>query len=334
MTDSRFDFALIPSGPVNETAAFAELGEELGYRCMWIPDQGFHRDPFCIAALAAQRTNSIDIGIGITSPWTRLPVQIARVAATLDEVSAGRLRLGLGMGNKRHVLAPLGLPSAHAPQRMEDAVAILRALLRGERVTFAGRDDTLIEVALDFPTRPDVPLYIGTRGPRMLELCGRVADGVLVESLFNADGLGYVFDHIGRNGAGAGASDRLDVVAWQLVHVTDDARPVIDTHKPWIARSIQAGPPLAMERIGIDPEVIARVSAAMNRGDADTAIAAVTDDTVRSLMLVGPPGDLIERVQGVFDRGATTISALGIGRYDDVASSLRRFARDVMTAFA
>src|SRR4051812_45135853 len=94
--EARFDFGFIPSGPVAETVALVRSGEELGYRCAWIPDQGFHRDPFSLLTAAAQATTNIGLGVGVTTPFTRLPLQIARAAATVDEFAQGRLKLGLG----------------------------------------------------------------------------------------------------------------------------------------------------------------------------------------------------------------------------------------------
>jgi alkanesulfonate monooxygenase SsuD/methylene tetrahydromethanopterin reductase-like flavin-dependent oxidoreductase (luciferase family) len=68
---SRFDFAFIPERSLTESVDLIRLGEELGYRGAWIPDQGFHRDPFVVVAHAADGTERIALGVGITSPYTR-----------------------------------------------------------------------------------------------------------------------------------------------------------------------------------------------------------------------------------------------------------------------
>jgi 5,10-methylenetetrahydromethanopterin reductase len=333
MSDGRFDFAFMPTMPLTDAVGLAELGERLGFRCMWVPDQGFQRDPFCIQALAAQRTSSLGLGIGITSPFTRLPMQIARAVATLDEAAGGRVRLGLGTGNTAHVLTPLGLPTDRPVDRMRDGMTIVRALLRGETVTFDGPHDRLTAVALECDPRPEIPLYVGTRGPRMLELAGELADGVLVESLFNGDGLPYVVERLRSGADGRRPEGSIDLVSWQLVVVTDDPAPVIQAHKPWIARALQVGPPRAMARVGVNPEVTSRVAAAMNRGDREAATAAVTDEAVRCLMLVGRPADLIARIERIFALGATSISLVGIGGPEQIASNLQAVSRDVMPAF-
>jgi len=334
MTDVCFDFGFIPSRPVADTVDLVRHGEQLGFRCAWIPDQGFHRDPFALLAVAAQATTHIGLGVGITTPFTRLPLQIARAAATVDELAEGRFTLGLGTGNVAHVLRPLGVPYAQPVTRMREAIRIIRQLLAGEAVTVETEYDRLDHVQLEFtPHRADIPVYIGTRAPRMLELCGAEADGVLVESLFNA--MPSVTKQLakGAENAGRSASD-VDVVSWQLVIVTDDPGPVIDAHKPWIARSIQIGPLDVMRQVGIHEDVIQGVTAAMNRGDTDAATAAVTDEAVQCLMLIGTARDISARVERILADGADAIGLVGVGSYETFSETLTACARHVMPALA
>src|SRR5581483_8191671 len=309
-------------------------GEELGYRCAWIPDQGFHRDPFALLAVAAEATASIGLGVGITTPFTRLPLQIARAAATVDELADGRFKLGLGTGNVAHVLRPLGVHYAQPVARTRDAIRIIRGLLAGEVVTVDSEYDRLDHVQLEFaPRRSDIPIYIGTRAPRMLEMSGAEADGVLVESLFNA--LPSVTERLKKGAERAGRSvDDVDVVSWQLAIVTDDPGPVIQAHKAWIARSIQIGPLEVMQQVGIDEEVIRDVVAAMERGDTEAATGAVTDEAVQCLMLISTADDLIPRIERILDDGADAIGLVGVGSYEAFSETLTACARRVMPAFA
>lgn len=332
---SRFDFAFIPAGPVQETVDLIKLGEQLGYRCGWLPDQTFHRDPFSLLSICAQATQTIGLGLGITSPFTRLPVQIARAAATVDEIAGGRFRLGLGTANLDHVLVPLGIPMTHPARRLRDAVSIIRRLLAGEKVEFDGVADRLAGVKLDFtPLRPNLPIYLGTRGPKILEVAGEMADGVLSESLFNAGGLPYVLDHLRLGAARSGRSiATVDVVAWQLVQVTDDVKSAIAAQKKWVARSIKLGPPDAMRRVGIEDHVITRVTDAVAHGDWDQAVSFIPDEAVNCLMIIGTPKQVSERLAQVFDRGASSVALLLLGATDILRQTLTRFAQEVMPDF-
>src|SRR5690242_8020369 len=99
-------FALVP-GPPRETAALVAEAEALGFDGVWLGDQGFGYDPFVTVAACAAATSTIRLGVGLTTPFTRLPVQIARAVATLHDAADGRLALALGTGNIPHVLRPL-----------------------------------------------------------------------------------------------------------------------------------------------------------------------------------------------------------------------------------
>jgi len=332
---SRFDFAFIPAGPIRQTVELVRLGEELGYRCAWLPDQTFHRDPFTVLAICAQSTSSIGLGLGITSPYTRLPVQIARAAAAVDEIAAGRFRLGLGTANLDHVLTPLGIAMSNPAGRLRDSVTIIKRLLAGEQVDFDGIVDHLRKVRLDFaPIRNHIPIYIGTRGPKLLQLAAESCDGVLVESLFNANGLPYVFDNlrIGAARSGKSLSD-VDVVAWQVVHVTDNVKEAVEAQKRWVARSIKVGPPDAMHRVGIEDEVIQHVTDAVAAGDWDRAVTLVPDEAVNCLMIIGTPDQVSQKIAAIFERGASTVSLLLLGSAESHRNNLTRFAREIMPAF-
>jgi 5,10-methylenetetrahydromethanopterin reductase len=331
-----FDFAFVPAGPVQETVELVRLGERLGYRCAWLPDQTFHRDPFVLLGVCAQATQEIGLGVGITSPFTRLPAQIARAAAVVDEISGGRFRLGLGTANPDTVLGPLGLELTNPYRRLRDAITIIRQLLAGKSVNFDGRFDHLQGVQLDFvPTRPSLPIYIGTRGPKLLELTGETADGVLSESLFSGDGMSYVREHVT---AGVIKSQRslrdVDIVSWQLVRVTTHPHDAVADQRPWAARSIKIGPRDVMIRLGVEEGVVDRVTEAARRGDWDSAINHVTDDAVNRLMIIGSPSDITQRMSEIFQKGANSVSLLLLGRMDEVRNTLTRFAREVMPKFA
>ncbi|WP_281690367.1 LLM class flavin-dependent oxidoreductase [Pseudonocardia thermophila] len=328
MSAPAVDFCYVPGGPVSEVAMLAALGEQLGFRCIWIPDQGFYRDPFLLAGVAAAATSRIDIGIGITMPMTRHPVQIARAAATLDEMSGHRLRLGLGSGNIEHVVKPLGLPTRDTVERVRTGVQEIRALLSGESIRYT--DSTHRTVALDFKPERVMPIYIGARGPRMLAMAGEVADGVLMESLFNADGIPHALERVAA-GRPRGAGP-LDIVAWQVVVATDDQQREIDVYRPWISRILQGGPVEALVRVGVAEETVRTVRAAAADGRTSDAVAAVTDDAVRCLVMVGSEAELVERFIELGSRGCTAISVLSTKGVAETAANLTRIGTSVLPA--
>ncbi|WP_214366375.1 LLM class flavin-dependent oxidoreductase [Pseudonocardia sp. H11422] len=330
MTGPAFDFCFLPNAPLAEIVDLARLGESLGYRTMWIPDQDFLHDPFVLAAAVAGGTDRIGVGIGITTPLTRHSAHIARVAASLDELSGHRLTLGLGSGNIDHVVRPMGFPAAGPLGRVRDGIAAVTALLRGEPVRFA---DDAPEVRLGVEVTRQIPLYLGARGPKMLELAGRTADGVLVESLFNGAGMAHAVDCVRSGVEGSGRDTTVDVVSWQVVVVSDDPRSELDRFRSWVARMMQVGPPEAMLRIGVAEENLERVVGLMAAGRAAEAAAAVSDESVQCVVLVDTPARLVERIAAVLDRGARSVSLVSSASAELTAHNLTRFAKEVAPAF-
>jgi 5,10-methylenetetrahydromethanopterin reductase len=319
-------FALIP-GPARQTASTVAEAEAIGFDGVWLGDQGFGYDPFVAVAAAAAATSKIRLGIGLTTPFTRLPLQIARAVASLHDAADGRVALALGTGNLAHVLRPLGISAERPVPRLREATAAIRSLLRGDAIPGAGN----ASVALDIPGSIDVPIYFGTRRPGMLRLAGEIGDGVLAESLFGGSGPEYVMANVAEGAARAGRPlDDVDVVAWQVVVVTDDPERVVGQHRPWAARTIQNGPVEAMERIGVGAAVYEQVMAAMSRSDRAAAIAAVPDSAVTALMAIDRPDAVAARLQTALSRGATSVNVLYVGSPEGLVPNLRRFAEEVM----
>ena len=122
-----------------------------------------------LAALAAS-TERVRLGTLVASTAFHPPGLIARMAATIDEVSAGRFVLGLGAGWNDVEFRSFGIPFDRLVSRFEESFEIIRRLLAGERVSFAGRFEQVEEAVLLPPPARQVPMMIGTAGPRMLAI--------------------------------------------------------------------------------------------------------------------------------------------------------------------
>lgn len=227
----EFHVALSPRRNPEETLEVIKEASRLGYDRLWLADQTFHADPFVLLNAAAQVTR-MPLGLAVTNPFARHPVQVARAIATLCRLSPRREWLiGLGTANPQHVLAPLGIALRHPAKQLSSALTVIRSLLQGERVTCDDPDIDfkLFDVSLDIVPVSNVQLYIGTRGPKVLEAAGAVADGVLVESLFTQQGVSWA-QHRLNLGSGAARDVAFDrpYVAWQVTEVCaegDDPSP-------------------------------------------------------------------------------------------------------------
>jgi 5,10-methylenetetrahydromethanopterin reductase len=252
----RFGAAFIPAMPAAEVARTALLAEDAGYDVLWIPDQSFYADPFVLLAVCAGATSRIGLGLAVTNPSTRHPVQIARAAAALDDLSGGRFRLGLGAGNRTHVLPALGAPTDRTVARLHECVEVCRRLLRGETVSVHSPTLRLDRVRLETAPRPDLPIYVAGRAPRILRLGGAVADGVIAEAMFTPEGLDYALDEIAAGARSTGRDPALlDLVAWQAVHLAGVPGDDPERVRSWAGRLLRGTPRAVLDRLGIAGDV-------------------------------------------------------------------------------
>jgi probable F420-dependent oxidoreductase len=158
-----------------EYLAMARAAEESGFDSIWLGDHLLYREPerapweawTMLAALAAA-TERVRLGPLVACAGFHPPGLIAKMAATIDEVSGGRFVLGLGAGWSEDEFRAFGIPYDHRVSRFEEAFAIVRGLLAGERVTLAGRFWNADDAVLLPPPARRMPLMIGSNGPRVL----------------------------------------------------------------------------------------------------------------------------------------------------------------------
>jgi 5,10-methylenetetrahydromethanopterin reductase len=162
--------------------AIAAAAEAHGFASLWFAENPFQRGLMPAASACAVTTRRVRIGLGIVNPYTRHPSLIAMEFAALDELAAGRARLGIGSGIGAQI-ARLGF--AWQPlAAMRDAIHIVRALLAGDEVTYRGRVFSIDGAKLRFrPANPRTSIYMAAMGDRSLALCGEIADGLIVSNL-------------------------------------------------------------------------------------------------------------------------------------------------------
>ncbi len=168
--------------------AAARLAEQAGFDSLWVPDHLLVRFPdqepggvwegwSLLAALAAA-TERVGLGTLVACTAYRNPALLAKTAATVDEISGGRLILGLGAGWHEPEYRAFGYPYDHLGSRFDEALTIITALLRDGRTDFVGRYHQARECELRprGPRPEGIPIMIGAEGERMLRLTARHAD--------------------------------------------------------------------------------------------------------------------------------------------------------------
>jgi 5,10-methylenetetrahydromethanopterin reductase len=295
----RLGISLSNERPVRETVADACLAEALGYPEVWLPESGHGRSVFTTAALVAAATTRIEIGIGVVNPFWRHPSLIAMEAATLDEASGGRVRLGLGaaLWTLRHLgedddrtQRPLAV--------MIEAIRVVRALVRGE----TGVDGELFAVRrdarLDFERyRPAIPIYVGAVNANMLRASGAYADGVELGAITSPGYVAWAWEQITRGALDAGRDPTtLDLASNVLVSVDRDARAARDAVKPVLAYYLHRVEGVVIETAGADPDEVAAVRTAVFEYGIEAGAALVTDGLVDVFAAAGDPDQVAARL--------------------------------------
>jgi probable F420-dependent oxidoreductase len=177
-----------PSGTLswNDILAFARHAEAIGLESLWVCDHFLSEDPggpvegihecWAITSALAACTERVEIGQLVTCISFRDPGALAKMAATADAISGGRLVLGLGAGWYDREYEAFGFPKDHRVDRFEEALQIIAPLLRGERVTYEGTYHAVRDAVLLPPPTRAIPMLVAAKGPRMLQLTARYAD--------------------------------------------------------------------------------------------------------------------------------------------------------------
>lgn len=178
----RLDGAL----PAADCRDRAQAAEAYPFASLWLAENPFARGALPAAAACAAATRRLRIGVGVVNPLTRHPVQLAMEWAALDELAGGRTVFGIGAGIAA-AMRQLGVVADRPLAAVGEAIAIIRRLLQGETVSHRGRVFLLDRVRLDFrPKQPPPPIFMAAVGDRALDLCGRIADGLVVSNMLPA----------------------------------------------------------------------------------------------------------------------------------------------------
>ncbi len=170
----QFGFTLKPDHTIERTLALTRQAEEAGFAYGWLFDSHvLWRDPYPLLTLMAGVTERMRLGTCVTNPGTREPTVTASVLATLEEISHGRMDLGIGRGDSaRRVLGKPPITLANT----EEAIRVIRTLVAGERIEYEGSE-------LHFPWTKGwtLPVWVAGYGPMALAMTGRVADGLILQ---------------------------------------------------------------------------------------------------------------------------------------------------------
>jgi 5,10-methylenetetrahydromethanopterin reductase len=325
----KIGFAHIPRFGFASTVDLICSAEAWGYDSAWVPDQAFFLDPYPLLTAAAARTKRISLGVGVTNPYARHPVLTARLAATVSEAADGRFRLGLGTGNRREYLQPLGHDGLHGPDICRTAIKIMRELLGGGTVRHRSEHLVADGVALSFAARGDLPIYLAGIGPKVVEVAGECADGAII-SFGSEAGFAAMLEHLTRGRDKSPTGGASEVVALAIGFVTDDRAAAYDRLRPFIAHAIAPAPDATLRAIGFTDDQVATIREVYWSQGPEMAAAHVTDEMIDHWSWIGSPSQIVEKIQPLRDLGATEVIFVSLSNdYAELVAAVRGFGEDV-----
>ncbi len=281
----------LPPPFVVEVAEALDAG---GVDQLWIIEDCFYTAGISLGATALARTERLQVGFGILPAVARNPAITAMELATLAELAPGRLLAGIGHG----VQGWMGQMGARTPSpltTLDEAITIVRRLLRGESVSFDGRQFTMAEVKLDQPPADVPPVLAGVRGPKSLALAGRVADGLVLAEGAGASYVRQAIEH-------AGSPDPFHVSVFTALCVTEERAEAHRIMAPFVAGLLSSP----------NPAVDAHPHAAeLRERFADRGVDGIADmpqEWWLSLGAIGTFDDAVTHIAALHDAGADDVS--------------------------
>jgi 5,10-methylenetetrahydromethanopterin reductase len=336
---------------VDRTLRAIRLADEAGFDSVWLTEDPDGWDAFAVLGAVARETTHIRLGTGVTNPYLRHPNLLAASVSTIDRLANGRAFLGLGRGQPEWYRTALGMEVRSPLAALEAAIDLLRQWWRPP-YTASGRDPFPVHgwersLAPQTPP-PGPPIYVAATGKRMLELAGRLANGVRFNELASLAFLRSAVDTV-RAAALAAGRDPAELLFFchPSIVVTDDPAPVLEQKKATIA-TIHALP--GMERQiqtpGIDVDaVMAEVRTAMRTeevlasgggfaalrraGDLAAAKRAIPLELMERVAVVGPLSYVRQRLTELAAAGITHLF-VDVETLPDDLAAVESFVSDVI----
>jgi len=295
----------VSGGPnPSEIVELVSLAESLGYESAWVAE-GHGGDQFSVLSGCAMQTNRIKLGTAVSSVYVRSIPTIAMAAATVDELSQGRFILGLGSSHKVQVGPEHGIEYGKPITRLRESVAIIRQLLETGVARFEGETVSIEHFDLWFkPRRADLPIYAAAVRPKMMAVCGEIADGIILTRSTLKTGP-QVKQCLSEGAALTGRDpDRIEVATLMPIAVSDDRAGAMDAMRPGLAFYVGFFPRYRQMIAGYGfEEETAAAAAAFAKGDREGAERCITDAMIDTTAIVGTPDQCRERIEAYRDSG-------------------------------
>ena len=290
---------------VKATGWIAQNSDSLGARSIWIgEDIALGQETFVLTAATLLQSKEVRVGTGIIPVTVHNISTLARASVTLDEIGGGRFAFGLGIGGIQD-LEKHGIHVKKPVTELRKSVRTLRRLWAGETLDSSGEKFLLRDFSLGQTTPINIPVFLGVRGPKMLKLTGKVADGVILSGPF--DYLRHAIKLVNDAAEQAGRSkDDVEKVVWV---------PTIPTFKgiqEKVARRVVAlviadTPDAVLDLLAVDREKVNRVRETVAASSPKEGAEYVDDELLDIFSISGTMEHMVDRFEKVASIGATEV---------------------------
>tara|TARA_B100000945_G_C20409438_1_gene611832 strand:- start:84 stop:1079 length:996 start_codon:yes stop_codon:yes gene_type:complete len=291
---------------------FAKYAEQKDFEAVWQAESRLVRDAIVPMAAFAAHTTKIKIGSGVINNWTRNIGLLASTFLTLDDLAPDRIICGIGAWWDP-LAANVGITRRKPLSAIRETVEVLRKLLSLQNVTHSGEFHQLDGVELDVihgrTEARNVPIYIGATGPKMMELTGEIADGVVlnycVPPEYNDKAMQQLEDGAKRSGRDISEIDRPQLI---VCSVHEDRAKAIEGAKTLLTQYLAQQPHIA-QASGVSSDIVDEVQKILgwpaSKDQIIEAMKYVPDEFVLSISATGTPDEARARVAEYVKRGCT-----------------------------
>jgi len=309
----RIALYLQDSHDLREGLDCARYAEEKGFEAVWQAESRLVRDAIVPMAAYAAVTENLKVGSGVINNWTRNIGLLAATFLTLDDLAPNRVICGIGAW-WNPLAANVGIKIYKPLTAMRETIDVLRRLLNMERVTFHGEFIHVNEIELDVVhgrREPrNIPIMIGATGPKMMELSGEIADGVVLNYCAPPEDNDRSLELLEKGAKKAGKTmddiDRPQLIVCSVDHDHDKA---IDASKALLCQYLAQQPHIAKSS-GVSDDVIAEIQSILGwpatKEQIDKAKHLVADELVYKITASGTPDEARVKVNEYVKRGCTS----------------------------
>lgn len=282
--------------------------EQAGYDDIWLADAEALPDPITLAAAIGVATSSCRLCTGIVPVFNRPPPLLATAVVAAEAQAPGRFALGLGASTQNMIERWYGLPFSRPLIRIRESVGLLRQIFNGEKTAFEGQTISSRGFQLKAVPSAPIPINLAAIGPRMLELAGEIADGVMLNDFTPPDRLDRALAHIDSGAKRAGRrADDLEIIKRRAFLVVDDRQAGFDFFRDYLG-TYGSAPAYQQAMINLGYQAaVENIRAGYAARDRAAIASAIPDSMIERLFAFGTEDDCRALLAAEFTAGLDTV---------------------------